>query len=122
MDDAPHLKESYDKVIKQMQLRESKTLDVTNVEEAKQKVVDVKVVGNGDLFRLVSKASSENQGWMKSTKAAEVEGGGLIVQVTTQQKNPDGSYTVAEALTYVPFGRLVQDENGNLMFSIVPRN
>ena len=38
---------------------------------------------------------------MKSTKVCNVFGG-CIVQVTTQQKNPDGSYAVAEALTYVP--------------------
>jgi hypothetical protein len=38
---------------------------------------------------------------MKSTKVCNVENG-CIVQVTTQQRNPDGSYAVAEALTYVP--------------------
>jgi hypothetical protein len=38
---------------------------------------------------------------MKSTKVCNVPYG-CIVQVTTQQKNPDGSYAVAEALTYVP--------------------
>ena len=68
---------------------------------AKKKVPDLKVFGNGDLFELISKASSESEGWMKSTKAMAVVGG-CIVQVTTQQRNPDGSYAVAEALTYVP--------------------
>ena len=38
---------------------------------------------------------------MKSTKVCNVVGG-CIVQVTTQQENGDGSYSVAEALTYVP--------------------
>jgi hypothetical protein len=38
---------------------------------------------------------------MKSTKVCNVADG-CIVQVTTQQRNPDGSYVVAEALTYVP--------------------
>jgi hypothetical protein len=37
---------------------------------------------------------------MKSTKVCNLPSG-CIVQVTTQQKNPDGSYAVAEALTYV---------------------
>lgn len=78
-----------------------KTLDNENVEQAKQNVSDIKVFGDGDTFTLLCKASSESQGWMKSTKVANVEGG-CIVQVTTQQKNPDGSYVVAEALTYVP--------------------
>jgi len=50
---------------------------------------------------------------MKSTKAMLVPGG-TVIQVTTQQRNPDGSYAVAEALTFVP-GRglaIVPDDNG----------
>lgn len=90
----------------------SKSLDITNVEEAKQKISDIEVFGNGDLFQLMCKASSEEQGWMKSTKVMQVPGG-CVVQVTTQQKNPDGSYAVAEALTFVPFVVVGKDENGN---------
>ncbi len=37
---------------------------------------------------------------MKSTKAMQA-GDSVVVQVTTQQRNPDGSYSVAEALTTV---------------------
>ena len=37
---------------------------------------------------------------------------GCVVQVTTQQRNPDGSYTVAEALTFVPDTNVVSDDNG----------
>lgn len=91
---------------------EPKSLSVSNVKEAKEKVNDIKVVGDGDLFTVLSKASSESQGWMKSTKAMKVGTKGCIVQVTTQQRNPDGSYSVAEALTYVPGGNIVNDENG----------
>jgi hypothetical protein len=47
---------------------------------------------------------------MKSCKAMEVPGG-CVVQVTTQQKNSDGSYAVAEALTFVPGVKIVPDEN-----------
>lgn len=37
---------------------------------------------------------------------------GCVVQVTTQQRNPDGSYVVAdEALTFVPNVRIVKDTN-----------
>ena len=36
---------------------------------------------------------------------------GCIVQVTTQQRNPDGSYSVAEAVTFVPGVRITDDEN-----------
>jgi hypothetical protein len=62
---------------------------------------DIKVFGNPDKWKLLCKASSESEGWMKSTKVMDVPGG-CLVQVTTQQRNPDGSYAIAEALTYVP--------------------
>ena len=88
-----------------------KTLDNTSAADAKLSTSDIKVVGNGDMWQLLCKASSEKEGWMKSTKAMELPGG-VIVQVTTQQKNPDGSYAVAEALTAVPFVVVVEDENG----------
>lgn len=78
-----------------------KTLHNSDVSGARQNVKDIKIVGNGDLFLLLCKASSEAEGWMKSTKAMDV-GPGCVVQVTTQQRNIDGTYSVAEALTYVP--------------------
>ena len=84
-----------------------KTLDNTNVSEAKAQVSDIKVFGNGDLFQLICKASSKEQGWMKSTKAMDT-GNGCVVQVTTQQGNQ-----VAEALTFVPTVKILEDENGN---------
>lgn len=65
-------------------------------------VPDLQVVGDGDIFQVLSKAWSEEEGWMKSTKALEVKGLGCLIQVTTQQRNPDGSYAVAEALSFVP--------------------
>lgn len=89
-----------------------KSLDVTSVADAKQgKISDIQVIGNGDTFRLLCKASSQNEGWMKSSKAMEVPGG-CVVQVTTHQKNADGSHAVAEALTFVPGVRIADDENG----------
>jgi hypothetical protein len=78
-----------------------KDLGITAVRGAKANISDLQVFGDGDTFALLCKASSQSQGWMKSTKVCNVQGG-CIVQVTTQQKNPDGSYAVAEALTYVP--------------------
>ncbi len=78
-----------------------KSLDISEVKGAKANISDLKVYGDGDTFRLLCKASSESEGWMKSTKVCNVFGG-CIVQVTTQQRNPDGSYAVAEALTFVP--------------------
>jgi len=87
-----------------------KTLHNSDVSGARQNVQDLQVVGNGDMFQLLCKASSQKEGWMKSTKAMEVVGG-CVVQVTTQQKNPDGTYSVAEALTYVPGVKVTPDDN-----------
>ena len=78
-----------------------KDLGITEVRGAKANISDLVVYGDGDTFALLCKASSQEQGWMKSTKVCNTTNG-CIVQVTTQQRNPDGSYAVAEALTYVP--------------------
>jgi len=93
-------------------MQEAKTLDNVNEADTRDKVADVIVIGNGDMFELLCKAFSENQGWMKSAKAMKIPGVGCVVQVTTQQCNPDGSYAVAEAITFVPGVRTVPDENG----------
>lgn len=92
----------------------AKDLGITDVRGAKANISDLKVFGDGDTFRLLCKASSEEQGWMKSTKVCNVTGG-CIVQVTTQQRNPDGSYAVAEALTYVPGVCIARDEPRRLI-------
>lgn len=84
---------------------EDKTLNNTNVNQAKHQVPDLEVYGNGDMFKLVSKASSKAEGWMKATKVCEVSAG-CFLQITTQQRNPDGSYAVAEAVTFAPGVRL----------------
>lgn len=88
----------------------TKTLHNSTVSAARENVKDIKVVGNGDMFRLLCKASSEDEGWMKSTKAMQTPFG-CVIQVTTQQRNDDGSYAVAEALAYVPGVMYVDDEN-----------
>tara|TARA_R100001244_G_C5166169_1_gene131431 strand:+ start:1724 stop:2029 length:306 start_codon:yes stop_codon:yes gene_type:complete len=75
-----------------------KSLGNTDTSKAKINVKDLVVWGDGDLFKLISKASSKNEGWMKSTKAMEIKDVGCVVQVTTQQGD-----NVAEALTFVPF-------------------
>lgn len=84
-----------------------KTLHNSDISEAKQNVPDIKVVGNGDTFQLICKASSEEENWMKSTKALEIQDVGCIVQVTTQQDD-----NVAEALVFIPGVKLVSDIKG----------
>lgn len=81
---------------------QEKDLGITEVRGAKANIPDLQVYGDGDAFALFSKASSKEQGWMKSTKVCNLPNG-CLVQITTQQKNLDGSYAVAEALTFVPY-------------------
>jgi hypothetical protein len=87
-----------------------KTLHNSEVSGARKNVKDLNIVGNGDSFKLLFKASSQAEGWMKSTKGLQTPFG-VVLQVTTQQRNPDGSYAVAEALTYVPDVKIEDDEN-----------
>lgn len=88
----------------------TKTLHNSNISGAKVNVPDIKVVGNGDMFQLLCKVSSQSEGWMKSTKAMQTKNG-CLVQVTSQQRNPDGSYVIAEALSFVPGVKIVDDKN-----------
>jgi len=79
-----------------------KTLGNTTASQAKDNVKDIQFWGDGNMFKLLCKASSQKEGWMKSTKAMEIPEVGCVVQVTTQQKGLDGTYSVAEAVTFVP--------------------
>lgn len=74
-----------------------KTLDNIDAQAVSEKVKDVAFWGDGNTFKLISKASSKNEGWMKSCKAMEIIGVGCVVQVTTQQGD-----SIAEAITFVP--------------------
>ena len=85
-----------------------KTMHNSDQSPATTNVPDIVKFGSPDRFKLLFKASSRTEGWMKSTKAMQVSTG-CVVQVTTQQQNPDGSYALAEALTFVP-GVVIYDE------------
>jgi len=76
-----------------------KTMGNTDQNGCKKNVKDVVMFGE-DLFKLLSKASSKKEGWMKSTKAMQTTKG-CVVQVTTQQGD-----NVAEAVTFVPGVRI----------------
>lgn len=121
-----------------------KTLDNTTAKQAKDQVSDLQIWGNGDTFKLICKASSKKEGWMKSTKAMEIPGVGCVVQVTTQQITRNGirlfeydekgniisdpetkvllskdayTHTLAEAVTFVPGVRILEesDEAGTVL-------
>lgn len=90
---------------------EPKTLNNVDGKTAKANVFDMEVFGDVNAFKLLSKASSSSQGWMKSTKGMEISGVGVIVQTTTQQRNVDGTNALAEATVFVPGVRLIEDKN-----------
>lgn len=77
--------------------KSKKTVGNTTSSGAKVNVKDIVFWGDGDTFKLISKASSKAEGWLKSTKAMQIDGVGCVVQVTTQQDN-----NVSEAVTFVP--------------------
>ena len=95
-----------------------KTLKNTTSSGATKNVKDIKFWGDGDTFKLISKAYSEKEKWMKSTKAMHIKGAGCVVQVSTQQGD-----NVAEALTFVAGVKIEEskDRDGNVIArSLVP--
>ena len=90
-----------------------KTLNNTTANQAKDQVSDIQFWGNGDTFKLISKASSKNEKWMKSTKAMEIPFHGCVVQVTTQQGD-----NIAESVTFVPGVKIFEEyDNNNICIS-----
>lgn len=89
-----------------------KSLGNTDANGARKNVEDLVTFGDADMFKLLCKASSQAEGWMKSTKACEIPGKGCLVQVTTQQGE-----NVAEALEYIPGVRIEEDKDdeGNVI-------
>lgn len=94
-----------------------KTMGNTTTEQAKQNTPDLKVFGDPDGWKLIAKVSSESEGYMKSTKAMQIDGAGCLVQVSEQQRNPDGTYSLATALTYAELTKIIEtkDSEGNVV-------
>ena len=87
-----------------------KTLHNTNVTEAKKNVKDIDVFGNGNMFQLLYKASSNRERWVNSTKAMEIPKVGCVVQVTTQQGD-----NVSESVCFVPGVEIVTNVRDNMV-------
>lgn len=85
----------------------AKSLHNTCANGAKKNVKDAFIFGD-DSWKLITKFSSESRGTMKSTKAMQC-GNAVVVQVTTQQRNPNGSYSIAEALTTVYSSKIEEE-------------
>ena len=105
-------KEIFEEGYIQQEPKAGKSLGNTCANGTRKNVSDIVFWGDGDSFKLISKASTENEGWMKSTKAYDY-GTGVVLQVTTQQRNPDGSYAVAEAITNVPGVTIIEHKDQN---------
>ena len=88
----------------------SKSLSNTSGDDVKKTTSDIIFFGEPDTFKLISKASSVSQGWMKSTKAMYVEGIGCVVQTTSEFRNViTGRVEVAtDSLAWVP-GVCIED-------------
>jgi len=71
-------------------------LNISDEHGAKANISDLQIYGDTDTFTLLCKASSQDQGFFKSTKVCNLPNG-CLVQVSTQQGD-----NVAEALTFVP--------------------
>jgi hypothetical protein len=67
---------------------EPRTLNASSPETAKAAISDLEVWGDPDMVKLLAKASSRQQGFMKTMKAVDL-GGGVIVQFETQQRCGD---------------------------------
>jgi len=77
--------------------------DNTNMDEARANTSDIKVHGDPGAWLCLCKASSKAQGWMKSTKVMNVNGG-AVVQVSTEHRDPETGIVTAcaEAVVFVP--------------------
>lgn len=82
-----------------------KTLHNSDASTVQDNVPDVVFFGDSGTFKLISKASSKREGWMKSTKAMQIDGVGCVIQVTTQQGD-----NIAEALTFVPGVEIAEND------------
>ena len=85
----------------------------TTNEDTKKNTNDAFIFGD-DCWKLITKFSSESRGTMKSTKAMQC-GESVVVQVTTQQRNPDGSYAIAEALTTVANAYIFEQKENDIV-------
>lgn len=71
------------------------------------------VVGNPDAWKILCKVSSEEQGWMKSTKVMAIGNKGVMMLVTTEHKSNGVITCCSETLQFMAGVRL-QEINGEI--------
>ena len=84
----------------------TKIMGITDQKAAKDNVKDINFFG-ADLFKLMSKASSEKEGWMNSTKGMWVKGAGVMVNTTSIHNGRR-----SEALAFFPNVILKETKDG----------
>lgn len=52
-------------------------------------------------YRVIDRQENDRQHWVRTTKAMNIPGGVLIL-VTTRQRNPGFSHSVVDTVTHVP--------------------
>lgn len=78
-----------------------RNLHNTSSADAKATTPDIQVHGNPDAWECICKASSQSQGWMKSTKRMRVEGG-YIYQSTTEHRSGGLVTACSDSMVFVP--------------------
>lgn len=96
-----------------------RVLNSSTVNQAGSVIRDLQLYGAANPFTLLAKASSDEQGFMKTTKVMNLPGG-CLVQTETQQRNFDGSYALSQALCFVPFVHIDKDAEPRQMVAIEP--
>lgn len=104
---------------KAKELSGEKTLSNSANSTVKDNVPDVVLMGvKSNNWRLMCKAFSKKEGWMKSTKGLNLSTNQVLIQTTTQQKNSDGSYSIADTLIAVNGNLIESDEKGIFIITI----
>lgn len=99
---------AFDELVQEIRGPMPKDLGISPNRPLHAHVKDVQTFGDSDTWKLLCKASSKSQGWMKTTKAMDLNGVGVLIQTETQQQNPDGSWALSQSMQYVP-GVRIQD-------------
>ena len=103
-------------------MSDAKALNNTSIADVQATTSDLVVFGNGDTWKLLCKVSSKEQGFMKSTKALEVEGVGCVLQTTTEFRNRvDAVTNCTDSVVFVP-GVTVIDDLDNETGKVIGRH
>lgn len=89
-----------------------KTYGNTTASQAKDNIKDLVIWGKGDMWRLICKASSQEEEWMVTTKALEIPGYGVVLQTERQQGEQLSQSTVKLPSVFIKENK---DESGKVV-------